>query len=81
MRTLWGKNRAVGLISTETMKSLITKTGIREQVFPDNSQRYTIAIPEDLAEERATPLVVALHWGWHGNVPPYYGKEMLTGLF
>ena len=48
----------------------------------DNTQlRYGLAVP-DKYEERGeeAPLVLALHYGWRGTLPPSYGREFMELL-
>jgi predicted peptidase len=52
--------------------------GIHEQILARRNQRYTIAIPAGYADEKPTPLVLALHYG--GPVTPFYGSGILVGL-
>jgi predicted peptidase len=43
---------------------------------------YTLALPDDLDPGGATPLVLALHYGWGGgDLPQYFGMTFLTRLF
>jgi predicted peptidase len=56
----------------------VTNPGIYEQLLPPHNRRYTIAVPEGYAEDRPTPLILALHYG--GTVTPFYGKGLLVGL-
>ena len=60
------------------MTDLTRQEGIHRQIFQD--QRYTVAIPEGYADDEPRPLFVALHWGWQGIVPNYYGHSYLSGL-
>lgn len=51
---------------------------IRDQVLPldDGSElRYGIFAPRNGEEPR--PLILALHFGWQGEVPPHYGRNYL----
>ena len=58
--------------------TLHLKAGIHEQILSHRGQRYTIAIPDGYAGEKATPLILVLHWG--GVVTPFYGKSILAHL-
>ncbi len=62
------------------MTNLIHRAGIHEQVFADRNQRYTIAIPDGYTDEEMGPLVVVLHWGWQGEMTPFFGKDILIKL-
>jgi len=43
--------------------------------------RYTLALPDNLDSERATPLVLALHYAWgNGDLPMYFGTTFLMRL-
>jgi predicted peptidase len=60
------------------MTGLARQAGVYEQHIPHNQGRYTIALPAGYSEARATPLILALHWG--GSVTPFFGKGVLLGL-
>jgi predicted peptidase len=43
--------------------------------------RYTLALPDNLDPDRATPLVLALHYAWgDGDLPTYFGMTFLLRL-
>ena len=53
---------------------------IRDQVLPldDGTElRYAISIPRGPSDK---PLVLALHYGWQGELPPHYGRDFLNLL-
>jgi len=39
---------------------------------------YSIAIPSGYSDDRPVPLILALHYGGHGQ--PFFGRHILTGL-
>lgn len=56
---------------------------IQERVMrlDDGKQlRYAIALPNELDSDRPVPLILALHYGWQGEVPRYYGKGFLQQM-
>ena len=56
--------------------SLPQQAGIYELTL--GTQRYTLQLPPNYVQDRAFPLVMALHWG--GPVSPFYGRGLLEGL-
>jgi predicted peptidase len=42
--------------------------------------RYTISIPLELDTDTPAPLVLALHYGWQGDLPQYYGRGFLEPM-
>ena len=42
--------------------------------------RYTISIPAELDTDAPVPLVLALHYGWQGELPEFYGRGLLEPM-
>ncbi len=42
--------------------------------------RYTLSLPDDLDSNQPAPLVLALHYSWDGEMPPYFGMTFLMRL-
>ncbi len=58
-------------------------TEVQERVFQveDGLElRYTISIPADLDPDIQAPLVLALHYGWQGELPQFYGRGFLEPM-
>ena len=56
---------------------------VRDQILKleDGSElRYAISSPEDPAGGQTRPLVLALHFGWAGELPPGYGRSYMSLL-
>ncbi|MFQ5787664.1 MAG: hypothetical protein ACE5H1_06750 [Thermodesulfobacteriota bacterium] len=54
------------------------KPGVHKIIFSQDDRRYSIYVPEGIAEQKNPSLVVLLHWG--GPVYPFKGFEILSGL-
>ncbi len=39
--------------------------------------QYAVAVPRDLDPGRPVPLILALHYGWRGELPAHYGEYFL----
>ncbi len=61
-----------------TSGASVAPSTVKEQVLQPGNRRYALAIPQGYTGAQPVPLVVALHFG--GEVTPFYGKLMLTGL-
>lgn len=66
-----------GLFVVPSTSELIPRT-LR---LDDGSEvRYTLALPDDLDSNQPTPLVLALHYAWDGELPTYFGMTFLMRL-
>ncbi len=50
------------------------------QVDDNLQMRYTVAIPSDIDSSSQRPLILALHYGWQGDIPRSYGRGFLMSL-
>ena len=54
---------------------------IHDRILPldDGELRYAISVPAG-DDSSPRPLVLALHYGWQGRLPPHYGRDFLNLL-
>ena len=53
----------------------------REMLIEDGQTlRYAVAFPRQTEPSSQRPLIIALHYGWQGDVPRYYGRGYLESL-
>jgi predicted peptidase len=73
---------------TSALLLLALATGVPLQDSPDVFRRvlhlddgsavqYAVAVPRDLDPGRPVPLILALHYGWRGELPAHYGEYFL----
>lgn len=60
------------------MNQLLKKPGVHKNIFSRDDRRYSIYVPEGIAEQKDPSLIMLLHWG--GPVYPFKGLEILSGL-
>lgn len=69
---------ALAMISWETEQTEIQERIL--QIEDGLELRYTISIPAGLDTDTPVPLVLALHYGWQGELPQFYGRGFLEPM-
>ena len=56
----------------------VIEPGIHQVTLPESERGYTLAIPDGDIKQKATPLIVSLHY--EAEVAPFYGRGLLQSL-
>ena len=65
-------------IAQAPARAIVTEPGVHQLTLPGSERRYTLILPRGYGNEKAVPLVMALHYG--GPVTPYIGRGLLEQL-
>jgi pimeloyl-ACP methyl ester carboxylesterase len=73
-------NRRHSSFLKEEFVMLPAKPGVYRLNNEPPGGRFTLSIPEFYSEAVPAPLVISLHYGWHGEISPFYGARLLETL-